>query len=966
VHLRGDRVIAFVSEVAPEMPERITPEVGELDAVAAAELAVRKYYPSEDPDWHPVVTRLEILNRGLLDDQPSDSRLVWLVELDGDRLREFVWIDAVTGDVLLHFNQLPTARSRNTYTASNMTSLPGTLLRAEGAAAVGDTDADLAHDYAGDTYDFFQSSFGRDSFDGAGATITQTVHYCTGGCAFFYRNAFWDGVQIVYGEGLSRADDVVAHELTHAVTQYEADLFYYQQSGALNESFSDIFGEAVDLLNGRGNDGSARRWYIGEDVPVSVSGGPIRHMMNPQLYGDPAKISDPQFLCDPNIDGGGLHVNSGVPNHAFALMVDGGAYNGRTVQGIGLTKAVLIEYRALSEYMTSGANFSDAFNALNQACVDLVGTSGITTTHCSNVRTALEAVELHARIPCSEAATIPSMCPSGTTPTPVFADGFEAPSSSWSVSMTGSGQWFTSVAGWAKTGLRSAYGQDVGSISDHRLTMTSGVSLPPGARLQFDHAFGFERFGGINYDGGVLEYSVDGGASWIDAEPLIVAGHGYGGFLSPSNSLGVRRAFVSTTFGYTSTQLDLGSLSGSAVRFRFRIGTDWSVGHEGWSIDNFRVYTCSSCTYTLSAQRQSFGPTGGTRLVSVSTPSECAWSVSAGPSWIAMAASPGSGEGTVALTAAPNPSATPRTATITIGSQTVWLVQAGPGRSRSRLDFDGDGAADLAVFRPGTGDWWMLDSSSSRQTYLRKGWGTAGDVPVPGDYDGDGLADLAVWRHSTGDWWILTSTSGYASYLRKGWGDTNFVPVPGDYDGDGRTDIAVWRPSTGVWWILTSSTNFQSYFAKGWGDASFIPVPGDYDGDGRTDLAVWNQASGMWWILRSSSGFESYFTAGWGGTDFVPVPGDYDGDRRTDIAVWRPLTGVWWILTSSSGYSSYFTRGWGDASFTPVAADYDGDRRTDIAVWRPSTGVWWMLTSASDFSSYFTQGWGDAADVVIR
>src|SRR5262249_50111653 len=145
-----------------------------------------------------------------------------------------------------------------------------------------------------------------------------------------------------YGNGFPLAQDVDAHELTHAITERTAHLFYYMQSGALNESFSDIFGETVDqtFSDGAGdNDDPTVKWKIGEDL----AGGALRDMMDPTVFGDPGKLSDPQFACiDPQElggDRGGIHHNSGVPNHAYALMADGGAYNGITVTGIGLDKA---------------------------------------------------------------------------------------------------------------------------------------------------------------------------------------------------------------------------------------------------------------------------------------------------------------------------------------------------------------------------------------------------------------------------------------------------------------------------------------------------------------------------------------------------------------------------------------------------------------------------------------------------
>ena len=170
-------------------------------------------------------------------------------------------------------------------------------MRIEGGAPTGDADADRAYDFSGDTYNYFLNEHGRDSFDGSGATIISTVHFCvTTPPQCPLQNAFWNGTQIVYGEDFSLADDVDAHELTHAVTEFSANLFYYMQSGALNESFSDIFGETVDLTNFAGNDTPAVRWLVGEDVPGI---GVIRNMINPNAFGDPGKVSDPEFQCLP-------------------------------------------------------------------------------------------------------------------------------------------------------------------------------------------------------------------------------------------------------------------------------------------------------------------------------------------------------------------------------------------------------------------------------------------------------------------------------------------------------------------------------------------------------------------------------------------------------------------------------------------------------------------------------------------
>jgi hypothetical protein len=180
--------------------------------------------------------------------------------------------------------------------------------------------------------------------------------------------------------------------LTHAVTEHTAHLYYYMQSGALNESYSDIFGETIDLLNGAGDDSAGVRWELGEDLP----GGPTRDLMDPTAFGHPGKMSDAEFFCGDSLfaDGGGVHVNSGVPNHAFALMVDGGTYNSIVVTGLGLSRAGAIQYRALNHYLLSASDFEDNANALEQACADLVGTLGISLSDCGGVADALGAVEM--------------------------------------------------------------------------------------------------------------------------------------------------------------------------------------------------------------------------------------------------------------------------------------------------------------------------------------------------------------------------------------------------------------------------------------------------------------------------------------------------------------------------------------------------------------------------------------------
>jgi FG-GAP-like repeat len=285
-----------------------------------------------------------------------------------------------------------------------------------------------------------------------------------------------------------------------------------------------------------------------------------------------------------------------------------------------------------------------------------------------------------------------------------------------------------------------------------------------------------------------------------------------------------------------------------------------------------------------------------------------------------------------------------------------------------RTDFDGDLAGDPSLYRPQSGEWFVLTSSSGPRIYQ---WGFPTDVPVPGDFDGDGDSDLAVWRPSTGEWWIRYSaiSYGYTAIGILQWGRPGDTPLRGDFDGDGRADLAVWRPSTGEWWIRWSSTNYATYGVYQWGLATDVPVLSDFDGDGRTDLTVYRPSTGEWFTLLSS---ESYSYANiladeWGLGEDVPVARDYDGDGRTDLAVFRPSTGTWFIRYSSSqyGYADYSTIAWGSPGDVPIPGDYDNDGRSDVVVYRPSTGYWYLLRSSDGFSSWLVYEWGGPGDVPV-
>lgn len=598
VHSRGSHVVAVNARTLPDLDDLDpTPAISAAEAAASVRTRLAKHRGSLHPELSE--PQLQILGRGLLDGGRYPPRLAWFIEARDLALREFIWIDAQRGFSLLQFSQLADARNRQVYTANNSSSLPGTLKRSEGGGASGDDDADFAYEYAGDTYDFYWGYFGRDSYNDAGATLRSSVHYCPSADYCPYGNAFWNGSQMVYGEDFASADDVVAHELTHAVTEFTANLFYYMQSGALNESFSDIFGETVDLLNGTGNDTAAARWQLSEDLPI----GSIRNMMNPNLKGDPGRIGDTRFTCDdPGGDGGGVHSNSGVPNHAFALMADGGIFNGYNITGIGLEDAARIQYRALTEYLVSSSDFLDDYYALQQSCADLAGIGTITAADCDEVKKALDAVQMDDPWPCAPVQpAVPPLCEDWQVVSNLFVDDFEnTASGNWTWhDIIGDNSWsYPAYFGpFATSGDEYLWGYDQYTRSDSAIAMTRSILIPSGdVRLQFNHSYGFENYSAFFYDGGVMEYSTDGGATWVDAGSLMTAGAKYGGriYSGYSNPLANRSAFIRDSYGYTATQLNLQSLAGQSVRFRFRIATDTAADDYGWFIDDLRIYQCQA------------------------------------------------------------------------------------------------------------------------------------------------------------------------------------------------------------------------------------------------------------------------------------------------------------------------------------------------------------------------------------
>jgi Zn-dependent metalloprotease len=371
-------VVAMNGRFAADENLPLLPTVTPFNAVqrAAVQAGISNWTPLGDTTLTYVVN------------EKSQAFLAWTVrashtDVEGPQI-DRIYADATTGDLVLKAPEYKRLKSRKVYSCNNGTALPGSLLWSEGGTATSDTTAQAAYNYAGNTYDFYKNVFGRDSYDGAGAAIISSVHYSSS-----YNNAFWNGTQMVYGDGdgtqfgpLSKALDVDAHELTHAVTERTAGLNYSNESGALNEATSDILGNSCEAYSKSAGLPNANTWKVGEDITTpATAGDALRYMNNPTLDGY-SKDYYPERITG-TADNGGVHGNSGIANLAYYLIVMGGAHP-RSKTAIVVTPlstnattsldmAQRIWYRALTTYFVSTTNFSAARTGTVQAATDLYG-----------------------------------------------------------------------------------------------------------------------------------------------------------------------------------------------------------------------------------------------------------------------------------------------------------------------------------------------------------------------------------------------------------------------------------------------------------------------------------------------------------------------------------------------------------------------------------------------------------------
>lgn len=609
---------------------------------------------------------LMIFRTGYLQGVAGRNHLAWRVEVANDSvsIREFVFIDAHSGKVLDQITGIHTALDRKVsesslanvvWQDSNADPDPITPGWASGSAAQRSAWQDEI-DGARETYNLFASMTAGAwlSYDSADATMRTVNNDPQIACP----NANWNGESTNYCNNVT-GDDTVAHEWGHAYTDYTANLIYQWQSGALNESFSDVWGEVVDFLNGRGTDApitlrtagscsvygqgsdddDSYRWLSGEDD--SAFGGAIRDMWNPTCYNDPGKVTDNIYWCS-TADSGGVHINSGVPNHAFALMVDGGIFNGQDITGLGLLKSSHIFWNAL-QMLVPASDFPQMANALEASCSSLVGidlpdlststtnagASGvmISQNDCFEVTKAVAAVELR---------TAPVQCNFQPLLNPNVPERCEGLGDLQSISLT---DWESGLAGWTAS-TRSvtnpgtfdtpdwavvsdlpnersgsaAFVADLVTgdcISDDEtgaLALDSPpIVLPIGIvpRISINHWVATE----FGWDGGNLKVSVnDGPFETVSSAEIEV--NSYNTLLNTlgvgnTNPLAGEAAFSGTdggsatgSWGQSQANLSARANPGDTIRLRLDFGVDGCNGVAGWYVDEVELYSCTDETAT--------------------------------------------------------------------------------------------------------------------------------------------------------------------------------------------------------------------------------------------------------------------------------------------------------------------------------------------------------------------------------
>lgn len=545
--------------------------------------------------------RFVVYPDGLVQGRLATPRLAYEARVSGGPdVRERIFIDARRGTVLNRIDEIHRVLNREIYTPDQNvppTYTEGSPLAPADVPLINDPGhngtvmsdnpnnppLDNLYIFAGGTYKLYENMFGRQGYDfcdpahpedactPAMDQVQKSVYLINDACP----NAYWNGDSTNYCPGFD-ADDVVSHEWTHGYTQFTHELVYQYQSGALNESWSDIFGEAYDLTNNlEGPLGSltldehkyyeegGNRWVVGEDLSEEAAALLLRDMWKPDDFpaANPGKATSSNYTCGSG-DNGGVHSNSSVPNHAFAMLVDGTAgqgpkgttglerdsYNGQSFTGIGMVKALHIYFQAQMNYQHEHTDFPMHADALRDSCQDLIGVTlkdptgadwpeTITAANCAVVDQAMLATEMDLGSPCPYLPVLqpnaPAICAGASN---ILSEDWESGDDGWTKTSEGEfAEWEDSTRNLRDFALNSALpngrpgtaafaanislGEPGGGDCSPGTGDYSGqftydgpeVVIPDGAdvlQLRFDHYLATEA----TYDGGQIEISVNGGA----------------------------------------------------------------------------------------------------------------------------------------------------------------------------------------------------------------------------------------------------------------------------------------------------------------------------------------------------------------------------------------------------------------------------------------------------------------------
>lgn len=768
-----------------------------------------------------------------------------------------------------------------------------------------------AHYGADATLNYYQSVHGRNGIDGLGGPtfIAAATNSSVGLISSFVHwgstnpddvnNAGWVSLStgeryMKYGDGDGSTFsplttlDICGHEFTHGVTQYTANLVYANESGALNESMSDVFGTMIE----RYVRPTTWNWKAGEDAYTPfISGDALRYLNTPHLASNRGYTADddPDHYSERYLgsaDFGGVHINSGIPNHVFYLVAQGGTHHlsGVTVNGIGPDSAARIWYRALSFYMTSGTNFSGARTATLNAAADLFGSS---SSQYNAVANGWCAVGIGS-CAISSCSVIPIIINVGQTVNGTLQSG--------DCVLPSDGSYYDAFT------FNGTAGQQI-YISMSSIQFNTYLFLVQGA-----------------YPGGTVIAQDENGGGGTNSR-------------IPASS-----GFLTLPATGTYTILANSSTSGMTGTYSLTLGTTCAYSLNPTSVNvssastngSVSVTTASGCAWTAASNNTSWltltGATSGTLSGTVT------YAVAANTGAARTGTMTIAGQTVTVNQAAPTqPTAIgkhfdfdgDRKTDIGIfrpSNGQWWHLRSSDSASRAvqfgtstdvrvPADYTGDGKVDIAFWRPSTGQWFIIRSEDG--SFYAFPFGANGDIPAPGDFDRDGRADAAVYRPSNGGWYILLATGGT---IAQQFGIAEDKPVVADYDGDGKDDIAVFRPSSAQWWISKSSGGVLSAQFGAAGDKT---VQGDYTGDGKADIAFWRPSNGNWYILRSEN--FSFYGFPFGTNGDVPAPGDYDGDGKFDPSVFRPSNSAFYMQRSLSGFIAV---SFGTSGDQPIAASF--------------------------------------------